>query len=176
MDVQSVFDNDAAKLSYFDVEAVSGIAPSELDFTFDDVVINSQAYRRVFIKARSEIQQLHAGDMDSDTEITKTKKEGLVDSQKDDVSSVRKSREWASPYTTDTGRSQLRGENAVSRLNHKIAWKATWDISLQSELSSTCFACSKRVTGRQVTGLGQKWHAKCFTCSVSTTIITSGLP
>ncbi|KAI1031139.1 hypothetical protein LB504_000227, partial [Fusarium proliferatum] len=166
MDVQSVFDNDAAKLSYFDVEAVSGIAPSELDFTFDDVVINSQAYRRVFIKARSEIQQLHVGNVDSDTEITKTKKEGSVDSQKDDVSSVRKPQEWASSYTTDTGRSQLRGKNSVSRLNRKVSWQATLDISLPSELSSTCSACSKRVTGRQVTAWGQKWHAKCFTCSV----------
>ncbi|CVK84846.1 related to GTPase-activating protein of the rho/rac family (LRG1 protein) [Fusarium mangiferae] len=165
MDIESVFDNDAAKLSYFDVETVSGIAPSELDFTFDDVVINSQAYRRVFIKARSEIQQLHVGNVDSDTEITKTKKEGSVDSQKDDVSSIRKSREWASSYTTDTGRSQLRGKNSVSRLNRKISWQGTWDISLPSELSSTCSACSKRVTGRQVTALGQKWHAKCFTCS-----------
>ncbi|KAF5571510.1 GTPase-activating of the rho rac family (LRG1) [Fusarium phyllophilum] len=88
MDVESVFDNDAAKLSFFQVDAVSGIAPSELDFTFDDVVINSQAYRRVFIKARSEIQQLHLQHVDSDTATMEEVYRNSVESSKDDALTV----------------------------------------------------------------------------------------
>ncbi|KAG7421514.1 hypothetical protein ACKAV7_001682 [Fusarium commune] len=82
MDVESIFDKNAVKLSLFQVEAVSGIAPSELDFAFDDLVINSQAYRRLFIKARSEIQQLHVEDVDSDTGTIKEVDQDPVDSQK----------------------------------------------------------------------------------------------
>ncbi|KAF4956008.1 hypothetical protein FGADI_4181 [Fusarium gaditjirri] len=76
MDVESIFDNDAVNLSFFHSEAVSGMAPSELDFEFDDVVINSQAYRRVFIKARSETQKLHVDDVDSDTGTIKEADQG----------------------------------------------------------------------------------------------------
>ncbi|KAF4469676.1 GTPase-activating of the rho rac family (LRG1) [Fusarium albosuccineum] len=54
---QSIFDNDIAKLSLFEVEASSAIAPSELDFEFDDLVLNSQAYRRAFARAQEESQQ-----------------------------------------------------------------------------------------------------------------------
>ncbi|KAF5007829.1 hypothetical protein FDECE_5855 [Fusarium decemcellulare] len=54
---RSIFDNDISKLSLFDIEAVSAIAPSELDFEFDDLVLNSQAYRRAFARAQAEREQ-----------------------------------------------------------------------------------------------------------------------
>ncbi|KAG5748647.1 hypothetical protein H9Q69_005448 [Fusarium xylarioides] len=165
MDVESVFDNDAAKLSFFQVDAVSGIAPSELDFTFDDVVINSQAYRRVFIKARSEIQQLHLQHVDSDTATMEEVYRNSVDSPKDDALLVRHSRERASPYTTDPARLPLRGRKVVSRPNRVI--------SQLSEFASTCSGCSKTIIGPQVTALGEKWHAKCFTCSDCGVILQS---
>ncbi|KAL2689180.1 hypothetical protein Neosp_003232 [[Neocosmospora] mangrovei] len=50
---QSIFDTDNTRLSLFDVEAVSAVAPSELDFDFDDLVLDSQAYRRAFARAQS---------------------------------------------------------------------------------------------------------------------------
>ncbi|KAF5251262.1 hypothetical protein FANTH_3697 [Fusarium anthophilum] len=43
---ESTFDKDAANLSSFHLDAVSGNAPSELDFDFDNHVINSKAYRQ----------------------------------------------------------------------------------------------------------------------------------
>ncbi|KAJ4324095.1 hypothetical protein N0V84_004061 [Fusarium piperis] len=61
MGCESIFDNDTARLSLFDIEPVSAIAPSELDFEFDDLVLNSQAYRRAFARAQAESdqQQIH---------------------------------------------------------------------------------------------------------------------
>lgn len=57
MGCESIFDNDTAKLSLFDIEAVSAVAPSELDFEFDDLVLNSQAYRRAFARAQADSEQ-----------------------------------------------------------------------------------------------------------------------
>lgn len=168
MDVESIFDNHATTLSYFQVEAVSYIAPSELEFTFDDDVVNSQAYRRVFIKARSEIQQLRLQEVDSDAVNMEEVYQDSVDSQKDDGLLARDLRESENSCTTDPARSPLRGEGVVSQSKRVI--------SLPFEFASTCSGCSKTIIGPQVTALGQKWHAKCFTCSVSTTIIAIGLP
>ncbi|KAG4293689.1 hypothetical protein FPRO06_00274 [Fusarium proliferatum] len=67
MESESIFDNNAANLSFFHVEAVSGNAPSELDFEFGDLIVNSQAYRRVFIKAQAETKQPEIEEVDSDT-------------------------------------------------------------------------------------------------------------
>ncbi|GKU14615.1 unnamed protein product [Fusarium langsethiae] len=49
---QSIFDEDTSRLSFFGAEAMSNVAPSELDFQFDDLVINSNTYRRAFAKAK----------------------------------------------------------------------------------------------------------------------------
>ncbi|RTE72691.1 hypothetical protein BHE90_012887 [Fusarium euwallaceae] len=54
MESQSIFDNENTRLSLFDADAISGVAPSELDFDFDGLVLNSQAYRRVFAQAQSD--------------------------------------------------------------------------------------------------------------------------
>ncbi|RMJ09203.1 hypothetical protein CDV36_011171 [Fusarium kuroshium] len=53
MESQSIFDNENTRLSLFDADAISGVAPSELDFDFDGLVLNSQAYRRAFARAQS---------------------------------------------------------------------------------------------------------------------------
>ncbi|KAF4332439.1 GTPase-activating of the rho rac family (LRG1) [Fusarium beomiforme] len=58
----SIFDSDTSKLSFFEMEVVSGVAPSELDFEFDDLVINSHAYRRAFARAlNGSHQQISLG-------------------------------------------------------------------------------------------------------------------
>ncbi|KIL88001.1 hypothetical protein FAVG1_08883 [Fusarium avenaceum] len=69
---QSIFDNDTSRLSFFEFEIVSGIAPSELDFEFDDVVVNSKVYRRELHKAKAKNERISApetadGDPDPDT-------------------------------------------------------------------------------------------------------------
>ncbi|CAJ0545223.1 Ff.00g086960.m01.CDS01 [Fusarium sp. VM40] len=58
MQSQSIFDNDASRLSFLEFEIVSGIAPSELDFEFDDVVVNSKVYRRELHKAKVKNQRI----------------------------------------------------------------------------------------------------------------------
>ncbi|KAF5680771.1 GTPase-activating protein [Fusarium heterosporum] len=57
MHSRSIFDNDVSKLSLFEVEIISGVAPSELDFEFDDIVLNSKVYRRELSKAKAKHQQ-----------------------------------------------------------------------------------------------------------------------
>ncbi|KAI6764459.1 hypothetical protein HG530_008248 [Fusarium avenaceum] len=57
MQSQSIFDNSTSKLSVFEFEIVSGTEPSELDFEFDDIVVNSKVYRRELRKAEDVIQR-----------------------------------------------------------------------------------------------------------------------
>jgi hypothetical protein len=71
MQAQSIFDNDTSKLSFFEFEIISGIAPSELDFEFDDVVVNSKVYRRELHKAKAKNQRIsvpETADEDPDPE------------------------------------------------------------------------------------------------------------
>jgi hypothetical protein len=56
----SIFDNDTSKLSFFEFEIISAIAPSELDFEFDDVVVNSKVYRRELHKAKTKNHRISA--------------------------------------------------------------------------------------------------------------------
>lgn len=51
-------------------DVASVIAPSEINFEFDDLVINSQAYRRVFAQARARFGT--AGDQNSSEQQTTT--------------------------------------------------------------------------------------------------------
>ncbi|KAF4435520.1 hypothetical protein F53441_13492, partial [Fusarium austroafricanum] len=63
---QSIFDKDASRLSFFGAETTSNFAPSELDFQFDDLVINSNTYRRAYAKAHTENQESHKQAEDKD--------------------------------------------------------------------------------------------------------------
>ncbi|KAJ4111659.1 hypothetical protein NW760_006654 [Fusarium oxysporum] len=114
MDSESIFDNDAANLSFFHLEAFSGNAPSELDFEFDHLVINSQAYRRVFIKAQAEMKQLEIEDVDSDTGTVREVDTGPAQSQKKSASLVRVSREKAISFAKDLVRPSFRTEKVGS--------------------------------------------------------------
>jgi hypothetical protein len=48
----SIYDGGNA-MAINDMDVASVIAPSEIQFEFDDLVVNSQAYRRVFAQARA---------------------------------------------------------------------------------------------------------------------------
>lgn len=47
----SIYDSDNNTARIYSPDIASVIAPSELEFEFDNMIINSQAYRRVFIQA-----------------------------------------------------------------------------------------------------------------------------
>lgn len=162
MDSESIFDNDAANLSFFHLEAFSGNAPSELDFEFDHLVINSQAYRRVFIKAQAEMKQLEIEDVDSDTGTVREVDTGPAQSQKKSASLVRVSREKAISFAKDLVRPSFRTEKVGS-------WSDVQIFRPYALVStSTCYGCHKTITGHEVRVLGETWHVGCFTCSVST--------
>ncbi|KAH6960396.1 hypothetical protein DER45DRAFT_157987 [Fusarium avenaceum] len=72
MQSQSIFDNDTSRLSFFESEILSGIAPSELDFEFDDVVVNSKVYRRELHKAKAKNEKIslpETADEDPDPDV-----------------------------------------------------------------------------------------------------------
>ncbi|KAK1756498.1 Rho GTPase activation protein [Echria macrotheca] len=52
----SMYDGENDTGLPFASDAISVIAPSEIEFTFDDTVINSHAYRRVLAQAQARIQ------------------------------------------------------------------------------------------------------------------------
>ncbi|EGU80039.1 hypothetical protein FOXB_09448, partial [Fusarium oxysporum f. sp. conglutinans Fo5176] len=159
MDSESAFDNDAANLSFFHLEAFSGNAPSELDFEFDHLVINSQAYRRVFIKAQAEMKQLEIEDVDSDTGTVREVDTGPAQSQKKSASLVRVSREKAISFAKDLVRPSFRAEKVGS-------WSDVQIFRPYALVStSTCYGCHKTITGHEVRVLGETWHVGCFTCS-----------
>ncbi|RYC85482.1 hypothetical protein BFJ63_vAg11582 [Fusarium oxysporum f. sp. narcissi] len=159
MDSESIFDNDAANLSFFHLEAFSGNAPSELDFEFDHLVINSQAYRRVFIKAQAEMKQLEIEDVDSDTGTVREVDTSPAQSQKKSASLVRVSREKPISFAKDLVRPSFRTEKVGS-------WSDVQIFRPYALVStSTCYGCHKTITGHEVRVLGETWHVGCFTCS-----------
>jgi hypothetical protein len=54
---RSIYSQGAHAGSHFDHDAASIVAPSDQEFDFDDLVINSGAYRRVMAHAQAKIQQ-----------------------------------------------------------------------------------------------------------------------
>lgn len=84
MQSQSIFDNSTSKLSVFEFEIVSGTEPSELDFEFDDIVVNSKVYRRELRKAKDVIQRSVSKetlDEDSDLDTIKLRGNDFVSSK-----------------------------------------------------------------------------------------------
>jgi hypothetical protein len=166
MDSESIFDNDAANLSFFRHEAASGYAPSELTFMFDDQVINSQAYRRVFVKAQSESQPPHIEDAESDTGTVKEEAKDLVQSQKN---------------ATFLGRDS-RAKVAVDVKDFMTPWSVkhlfgNWiDLEIVRSVwpagTTTCYGCLRSIAKDHLRALGGIWHVGCFKCSVSTTPYT----
>ncbi|KAM0551714.1 hypothetical protein ACHAPJ_008281 [Fusarium lateritium] len=61
MESQLNFDSDTRRFAIldFDFEGYPGVAPSELDFEFDNLVLNSQVYRRALVRAQCEGRQPH---------------------------------------------------------------------------------------------------------------------
>lgn len=174
---QSIFDKDASRLSLF--EATSNFAPSELDFQFDDLVINSNAYRRAFAKAHAENQESYKQIEGRDVNIDPATPRGL----KFDESTTR-------PKDTPLGTSQIlvcdavegpaeegalspEGqteslEEATKEGKHQIVnlnSSSSQDLNSSQTVSQlVCNKCLLDITGRSVTALGYAWHPDCFQC------------
>ena len=81
----SIYDGGNA-MANTDMDVASVIAPSEIQFEFDDLVVNSQAYRRVFAQARARFgssgdrspleQQTAAGLIDVSVSVSAMAKPG----------------------------------------------------------------------------------------------------
>ncbi|KAG4264995.1 hypothetical protein FPRO04_00721 [Fusarium proliferatum] len=168
MDSESIFDNDAANLSFFHHEAASGYAPSELNFVFDDQVINSQAYRRVFVKAQSKIQPLHFEDVDSDTETVKEVDKDPVQSQKNATSLEKDSREKVAANANDFKRPSFLKQESSNWIDLQIFQP----IRLAG--TTTCYGCLRRIAKDHLLALGMPWHVGCFKCSDCRVSLQSG--
>ncbi|KAF5598141.1 GTPase-activating of the rho rac family (LRG1) [Fusarium pseudoanthophilum] len=154
MDCESIFDNNAGNLSFFHVDAISGNAPSELDFEFDNLVINSQAYRRVFIKAQSESQPPQAEDVAPVKAVDK----GRVQSQKTATSLVTLSREKAISYAKDLVRPSSRKQESSNWTDLQIIRP----VLLAS--TTTCYGCLRSIAKDHMRALGGTWHVGCLKC------------
>lgn len=163
MDSESIFDNDAANLSFFHHEAASGYAPSELNFVFDDQVINSQAYRRVFVKAQSNIQPLHFEDVDSDTGTVKEVDKDQAQSQKHATSLGKDSRGKVAANAKDFMMPSFLKQESSNWIDLQIVRPVRLDGT------TTCYGCLQTIAKDHLRALGRTWHVGCFKCSVSTT-------
>ncbi|KAF5984732.1 hypothetical protein FBULB1_3239 [Fusarium bulbicola] len=150
MESESIFGNDPNNLSLFHLEAISGNAPSELDFEFDNLVINSQAYRRVFVKAQSESQPPKVDDVDSDTGTAKELDMSPVQSQKNDNS-------------PDCGVSLETGYN-LSEEKNGIQPKPLCKDDYILRQNIKCFKCQQPIIGDFLTAFGRRYHTNHFTC------------
>ncbi|KAF5695588.1 GTPase-activating of the rho rac family (LRG1) [Fusarium denticulatum] len=180
---QSIFDEDTARLSLF--EATSNIAPSELDFQFDDLVINSSAYRRAFAKAHAENQKSHkrvedqAADTDSATPrgissnesmtLSKDTPLGISQISLCDVIEASGEEGGLSPgsQTDSPEKASEEEKNQTVNINSSNSEDLTFS---QAVSQPVCNKCLYDITGRSVTALGYAWHPNCFVCYVSVTI------
>ncbi|RBR17986.1 hypothetical protein FVER53590_26449 [Fusarium verticillioides] len=154
LDCESIFDNNAGNLSFFHVDTVSGNAPSELDFEFYNLVINSQAYRRVFIKAQSESQPPQVEDVATFKAVDK----GRVQSQKNATSLVTFSPEKAISYAKDLVRPSFRKQESSNWMGLQI-FRPVLLVS-----TTTCYGCLRSIAKDHMRALEGAWHVGCFKC------------
>ncbi|KAF4944199.1 hypothetical protein FGADI_12853 [Fusarium gaditjirri] len=173
---QSIFDKDASRLSYF--ETTSNFAPSELDFQFDDLVINTNTYRRAFAKAHTENKEPHKqvkdedADSDSDTRRgVKFELRPLTAAGLRGISQISLCDTIAAPAEEEDSSSESRTsslEKATKEENHKTVNMNDFDsqelVFGQAVSQLVCNRCSVDITGRCLTALGYIWHPNCFAC------------
>jgi hypothetical protein len=152
------------------------IAPSELEFEFDNFVINSQAYRRVFAKAQAQnSQQVHVqnitGDLidlsesihDQDADTIRNVHSDLAEldfsQRRSSVSSIQRT----PPPTPPIPRKPVSNLDVPPSPSLRTSSPAT----TRPKGTRTCFKCDEVLTGQFVRALDHTWHLDCFTCAVS---------
>ncbi|KAJ4178871.1 hypothetical protein NW755_012893 [Fusarium falciforme] len=190
---ESIFDNDTAKLSLFDIEAVSAVAPSELDFEFDDLVLNSQAYRRAFARAQADSEQPQIHVVEGDL-IDFSEAQSSIDNS--DAATIRElNRDLQGLSMVPDPQSQALGTESTLQQPRprRNSWDAQEDSFSRREierpkhpgvLSSQkpsqekprvryCDKCSGPITGQFVRALDGVWHLDCFKCADCNQSITA---
>ncbi|KAF5714593.1 GTPase-activating of the rho rac family (LRG1) [Fusarium mundagurra] len=124
----------------FHLKAVSGNAPSELDFEFDNLVINSQAYRRAFIKAQSESLPPQIEDVDSVKELDLSRENGIS---------------YAKDLVPPPFQKQMSGNWTELQIIQPVLLSG----------NTHCYGCPWGTTKDYLRALGKTWHVGCFKCS-----------
>lgn len=183
MESQSIFDKDASRLSVFGAEGASVVAPSELDFQFDDLVINSDAYRRAFAKAHAEGQEQKKHVTDSSHGPGVGVKFELISYERDAPRGISQISlyDTIEASATDGGvqtESQPSSiEEAIEEEHQTVVINGSdsQELGFSQALSQlVCNRCDVDITGRCVKALGYAWHPNCFECYVSLAIRTFG--
>ncbi|KAJ4182765.1 hypothetical protein NW755_010262 [Fusarium falciforme] len=180
MEAQSIFDNENTRLSLFDMGAISAVAPSELDFDFDDLVLNSQAYRRAFARAQSNADletQAHVTEdiglhLSDGATIRRVNQDlvglnlaTIVESSSPRSISTILERQESVPEEPDNPPPQQQEEITSVRDGTDLPAK---ELPNQSQLAScserTCGKCSRTISCQFVKEQGETFHPDCFTC------------
>lgn len=186
MGCESIFDNDTAKLSLLDIEAVSAVAPSELDFEFDDLVLNSQVYRRAFARTQADTEQPHIHVVEGDL-IDFSEAQSSIDNS--DAATIRELNQDLQGLSMGADPETSTGETALQQPRpRRNSWDAQEDSFSLREIEHPenpgvqysqklpqekpharyCDKCSEPMPGNFVRALDGVWHIDCFTCAVST--------
>ncbi|KAF5020730.1 hypothetical protein F66182_7232 [Fusarium sp. NRRL 66182] len=185
LDAQSIFDNDTSKFSLFNVEIVSGVAPSELDFEFDDLVINSKVYRRAFARAQSEMPKQHIQADDVAVSDAAT-----IQGVSQELKTLHPSR-ICYKCVQDVGEDCIAAEGLYYHIEHftcnecdrpfrdgdsyfKHGGKLYCTLHFSSH-SDRCYGCKFPVIDQEAnaskTETNEVWHSECYTLSKDLSII-----
>ncbi|RTE81530.1 hypothetical protein BHE90_003933 [Fusarium euwallaceae] len=187
LECESIFDNDTARLSLFSVEAASLVAPSELDFDFDDLVLNSLAYRRAFAKAHADSQppQIHVVEGDL---IDLSEAQSSIDNS--DAETVRELNQDLQGLSMGADPETSTESTTLQQQPRRNSWDEQEDSFIPREIEPqqnpdvpytyydqaseqtprsartlpNCDKCKEHVGWQYVEELGVVWHPECFTC------------
>ncbi|RSL41096.1 hypothetical protein CEP54_015925 [Fusarium duplospermum] len=182
---ESIFDNDTAGPSLFGVEAVSAVAPSELDFDFDDLVLNSQAYRRAFARAQADSQQPQIHVVEGDL-IDLSEAQSSIDNS--DAETIQELNQDLQGLSMGENAETSTESTALQQRRRRNSWNEQEDTFIPREIERqqnpgvhysqktsqespralralpNCDKCKEPVGRQYVEDLGGLWHVDCFTC------------
>jgi hypothetical protein len=176
---QSIFDNDTHRLSMFADELVSVVAaPSELNFEFDDFVLNSQAYRRVFAKAQAQnsrevhVQNITEDLIDFSEEVLEDSDTITIKGMNQDLVSLNLSLQGQSSVPSvsstqgDTPSAAPIPRKPLATSTFASPDQTTASVPKGRKNSRECSKCGEAISGQFVKAFELSWHLECFTCHV----------
>ncbi|KAL2204209.1 hypothetical protein CC79DRAFT_1277158 [Sarocladium strictum] len=174
---QSIFDNDTHRLSMFADDLVSVVAaPSELNFEFDDFVLNSQAYRRVFAKAQAQnsrevhVQNITEDLIDFSEEVLEDSDTITIKGMNQDLVSLNLSLQGQSSVPSvsstqgDTPSAAPIPRKPLATSTFASPDQTTASVPKGRKNSRECSKCGEAISGQFVKAFEMSWHLECFTC------------
>ncbi|KAH6987169.1 hypothetical protein EDB80DRAFT_731455 [Ilyonectria destructans] len=169
-----------------DGETNSVVAPSELDFDFDDIVLNSRAYRRAFSQARANVNDKPTEDLgdlidfSDNRSLTQTIVQDSLTSQTlqelaglaiQSPPSQQQTEEFANPESPGLGRDSpipeiLDVEPEKRSLESPECLPSPPPQPISSPFSKkVCFRCHERIMGMRLKlPDGRRFHPHCCFC------------